>query len=168
MDHGLYTGDPVYYATNSVVSTSYDSFGNSSNTLVPGDKLFDEGLYFAYRVNSSTIKLAKSRTDIFTEKFVEVESSVTVTDNTLQPYDFRNKTLESQKLLRKISEPIHDRSVKSETKPGYNGILSNGVEILNYKSADRVHYGQINKIDVLDPGLDYDVCLLYTSPSPRD
>ena len=26
--------------------------------------LFNEGLYFAYRVNSSTIKLAKSRTDI--------------------------------------------------------------------------------------------------------
>ena len=96
LDHGLYTGDPVYYATNSVVSTIYDTFGNSSNTFVPGDKLFDESLYFAYRVNSSTIKLAKSRTDIFNEKFVEVESSVTVTDNTLQPYEFRNKTLESR------------------------------------------------------------------------
>ena len=157
LDHGLYTGDAILYQSNRVTSTTFDYYGNPINTTIPGDKLFNEGLYFAYRVNSSTIKVAKSRTDIYNDKFIEVESSTTVTDNTLQPYDFRSKTLESQKLLRKISEPIHDRSVKPETKPGYNGILSNGVEILNYKSADRVHYGQINKIDVLDPGLDYDV-----------
>ena len=157
LDHGLYTGDAVLYDTNRIVSTVYDAFGNSVNSLVPGDKLFDSGLYFVFRVNSSTIKLAKSRTDIFNEKFIEVESSTTVTDNTLQPYEFRNQTLESQKILRKVSEPIHDRSVKPETKPGYNGILGNGVEILNYKSADRVHFGEIKKIDVLDPGLEYDV-----------
>jgi len=45
-----------------------------------------------------------------------------------------------------------------ETNPNQNtGILINGVEILNYKSSDLVYYGEIESIDVLDGGYDYNV-----------
>ena len=33
----------------------------------------------------------------------------------------------------------------------------NGVEIINYKSPQQIHYGKIEKIDVLNQGSGYDV-----------
>ena len=62
--------------------------------------MFAEGLYFIKRVSSTTVQLAKSRTDIFNSTFVSV-SSTEVTDNKIKPYDFRGRTLESQKLLKR-------------------------------------------------------------------
>ena len=35
--------------------------------------------------------------------------------------------------------------------------MINGVEILNYKSGDMIHYGRIDDIEVIAPGSDYDI-----------
>ena len=74
----------------------------------------------------------------------------------MQPYDFRFRTLESQKILREVSLPNEDGSLHP-TEPGFTGVLVNGVEVRNYKSSDRVIYGKLNEVEVVSPGADYDV-----------
>ena len=63
-----------------------------------------------------------------------------------------------QKLLKKFS--IDQKLVdgkKEKTIPGGIGLLKNGVEIANYKSTDKVYYGPLKKIDVLNGGENFDV-----------
>ena len=154
-DHGFYTGDAVYYIPEKVQIQTFVGTALTTITSI-NSSLFDEGLFFAYRVSSTTIKLARSRTDLFNGRFVSLNGETTVTNNIIKPYDFRFKTLQNQKLFREISDPI-DNGVVTETKPGFTGILINGVEIRNYKSSDVVYYGKLNEIEVTSSGSDYDV-----------
>ena len=64
----------------------------------------------------------------------------------------------AQKLLKKF--PIEQKLVdgkKDKTVPGGIGLLINGVEITNYKSTDKVYYGPLKKINVLNGGENFDV-----------
>jgi hypothetical protein len=144
-DHGFYTGDSVYYTPEKI--------GDQI-----ASKLFNEGIYFIKRVNSTTVKFALSRADIYNSKFVSVyiDTPVTVNSNKIELLRFRNKTLKPQNLLREISSPINDGGVYN-TEPGSTGILINGVEILNYKSRDVIYSGKLNEVEVLSPGQGYDV-----------
>ena len=161
-DHGFYTGDAIYYTPEKVEQSSTNrQTGITSTTTVLGTSLFGgntggEGLYFVKRITARTIKLSKSRTDIYNNKFVTLESSTPVTNNKFDLYDFRQRTLETQKLYRKFSTPIDD-GIVTLTNPGFTGLLLNGVEILNYKSKDVIKYGEVRRIDVLNGGDDYDV-----------
>ena len=137
-DHGFYTGDCVYYTPSSQES------------------LFSEGIYFVKRIDSNRISLAKSKSNIFNNIFVSVESTTTVTNNKLELFDFRLKTLNTQKLLREISSPINDGK-NYETNPGFTGILVNGTEILNYRASETIYYGEIEEVEVTSPGLNYDI-----------
>ena len=156
VDHGFYTGDAVYYIPEIGEIISYDSDGNEITTKTILSSLFDAGLYFVKRIDSNTVKFARSRSDIFNSKFITVTSIITVTNNKLIPYKFANKTLESQKLLRQIKAPKSDGRLHP-TIPGQTGILINGTEILNYKSNDLVTYGEVLKIDVINGGNEYDI-----------
>ena len=156
VEHGFYTGDAVHYSAGLVDETYVDDSGNSATRKVRGQALFADGLYFVKRVNSSTVKFAKSRNDILNSKFVSVESAVTVSESLIKPYEFNSKTLEPQKILRKVSTPKTSERTET-TVPGTTGILINGVEILNYKSTDVIRYGKINDIEVLAPGENVDI-----------
>lgn len=139
-NHGFYTGDSVYYTPSS-----------------KDDSLFDEGIYFIQRVNSTTIRFSKSRAGLYKSIFVRFKSSIELKNNSkLEDSDFYSRKLESQKLLREISPPIDDGS-EYKTTPGPTGILINGVELLNYKSKDKIFYGAIESIDITNPGSDYDI-----------
>ena len=154
-DHGFYTGDAIYYIPEKVLTPTF--VGTELTTVViTNSSLFDEGLYFVRRVNSTTIKLTRSRTDLYNDRFVSLSGETSVTNNIIQPYDFRFKSLQSQKILREVSEPVDD-GTNNETNPGFTGILINGVEIRNYKSSDVVYYGKLDEIEVTSPGSDYDV-----------
>ena len=60
-------------------------------------------------------------------------------------------------MFREIKSPNAEAGVYV-TEPGSrNGILINGVEILNYKSTDTVYYGVINNIAVAAQGKNYDI-----------
>ena len=160
-DHGFYTGDAVYYIPEKIVTTTTDDDGQEITNTTISSSLFNEdsggeGLYFVKRISSTTIKLSRSRTNIYKSQFISVESAVTVTNNIIKPFNLKLKSLESQKIFRKISKPKNDGSV-FKTNPGFTGILINGVEILNYKSNDFINYGKIESIDILSPGFDYDV-----------
>ena len=148
IDHNYYTGDAVYYTPEK------NADGDIVTTLG-----FDEGLYFIRRVDENNIKLAKSPSNLYNNIFQKVSSSlpiVTINSNTIEKYNFKNKSIKPQKLLREVANPVND-GVKHPTTSGYNGILINGVEVLNYKSKNFVYYGRINSIDVVSGGKNYDV-----------
>ena len=155
-EHGLYTGDTVYYSAETVSENYIDDSGSSATREVRGVGLFDDGLYFIKRIDGFTVKFTKSRNDILNSNFVSLLEETTVSGSTIKPYEFNGKKLDSQKLLRKISNPIDDGSI-NKTKSGFTGILVNGVEILNYKSKDVIKYGKIENIEVLARGTNIDV-----------
>ena len=140
--------------TRRVVKSSLflSDIGILSENAIP----VNQGIYFIKRINSTTIKLAKSKSDIYNSKFISIVADTTVTDCIIQTYSLRLNTVGAQKLLREIAPPEDDATL-TETVPGFTGILINGVEILNYKSTEVVHYGKINNIEVASPGLGYDV-----------
>ena len=156
IDHGFYTGDSVYYETQLIDETFIDDNGNSDTRKVRDTALFDDGLYFVKRVSGSSVKFARSRDDIFNLKFISLDNSTTVVNNTIRPFEFSNKILGPQKLLRKITEPVNE-GILTKTKPGLTGMFVNGVEILNYKGKDVIKYGKIDTIDVLSGGTNIDV-----------
>ena len=155
-DHGFYTGDSVYYTPEKTELTSIDIDGNSSTSSVVSSTLFDEGIYFIKRVDANNVKFAKSKSDILNEEFISLENQTTVNNNTIEPYEFAGKTLESQKLLREVSPP-ETTNLFEETISGFTGILVNGVEILNYKGKDKIIYGPIEDIEILSEGTNYDI-----------
>jgi len=146
-DHNFFNGDAVYYTPEK------DENGNVLSSL------FSEGLYFIRRVDENTVKFAKSRPNLYKEIYVRVGESfgqILITNNCLERYEFNSKIIQPQKLLREIANPVDDNKIY-ETQSGFTGILVNGVELLNYKSDDRVYYGSINSIDVVSGGKNYDV-----------
>ena len=168
-DHGFYTGDAVYYYPQRVSEEFYDAGVLSSRELIKSSLFTDdlgiidandtaknEGLYFIQRVNSLIIKLAKSRTNLSNSSFIKLNTAVTVQDNKLTPHKFKKKTLQAQNIFREIDLPSNDGNYY-KTTPGFTGILINGVEVLNYKSHDSIHYGKINSIEVISGGSNYDV-----------
>ncbi len=101
-EHGFYTGDSVYYSAGLVKENYTDDSGNSATRFVKGTGLFSDGLYFIKRIDGSTVKFAKSRNDILNLNFLSVSSPVTVSNSKVEQYNFINKTLKSQKLLRQF------------------------------------------------------------------
>ena len=91
-----------YYRTNTTVTTEViNDNGDTQDKVVRGDALFADGLYFVERVDGFTLKFAKSRDDILNGKYVSVDSSVTVTDNTIQPYESDSKTSQTSETSEK-------------------------------------------------------------------
>ena len=136
--HGFYTGDAISYTPVS-----------SSNSLG-----IEKGIYYVKKVNSTTIKLSNSRSNLYDGIYNSFNA--TVTDNIIIFREFADQYLDNQKLVRNISNPVVPNK-EQVTTSGPIGILVNGVEILNYKSRDKVFYGPLEKIDVLSPGSNYDV-----------
>ena len=143
-DHGFITGDEIEYKFD----TDSQSLGISS------------GIYYTKKINDSQIKLYSSKYDIESEKFIKLESTnLTSSSNniiSLTRLSKENDSIDSQRLVRVIKNSISDGKIY-QTPTGTTGILINGVEILNYKSNDFVHYGPIKSIEVLSPGINYDV-----------
>ena len=160
-DHGFYSGDAVYYTPQKVVNTIAAGDGETIEETTITSSLFGgetggEGVYYVQRIDHDNIKLGKSPANLYSSQFVSIETTTTVTDNILDQYDLRLKSLEPQKLYREISTPINT-NVEVETKPGATGILVNGVEILNYKSKDIIHAGKVESVQVTAPGNGFDV-----------
>jgi hypothetical protein len=151
-DHSFYTGDSVIYRPY-----------NEDNSIT------DEGIYFVKVVSSRSIRLSKSRDNIFNADITGDDSFYISFNGTINPgyestielsaYSFRNldrQNLESQKLIRKFSTPIFS-AADNVTKSGQIGMFINGVEILNYKSTNFVYHGPIESVVPTAPGSGYDI-----------
>ena len=182
---------PDYYNTpidvedlSVTFSGQYDGFDINigTNAFITGDAVFysynnnfglniQEGQYFIYKVNASTIRLATSRSNIRNNTFVRVFG--TVNNNKLELLRNSGRRLQSQNIIRKFTKPQDASSIEElKTIPGSTGMFVNGVELLNYRSSDAIFYGPINEIEISSGGDDYDVInppvleILDSTPDP--
>jgi len=141
-NHNFYSGDKVVFFSGS------DAFSKENKKY-----------FVVKKIDNNTIKLSLSASNITNNTFYTFYNSDSDSQSfTLIPSENYGKILDSQKLVRKIEVSRSTLETSIETPPGKRiGILANGVEILNYKSNEVVHYGPINSIDVLNGGNDYDV-----------
>ena len=73
-------------------------------------------------------------------------------------YSQKSKLIDSSKVLKKFTlNPNIKSGDGEETTPGPTGMLINGVEIHNYKTYDKIYYGPIDNVQVLNGGKNYDV-----------
>ena len=73
-------------------------------------------------------------------------------------FEQKDRIINPQKILKKIdlNQKIEDIA-SSDILPGPLGMLKNGVEIFSFKTNDRVYYGPLENINVLNGGDEYDV-----------
>ena len=120
-----------------------------------------EGSYFVEVLasNKKTIKLFNSRSFVGTSDFVTFSApSSGIGKHTFTLFEHKVGEIGAQKLLKKFPLPPNNKNGKGElTIPGTVGMLINGVEISNYKSDDKVYYGPLESISVLNSGSNYDV-----------
>ena len=154
-DHGFYTGDAVYYSPKTIIQTITTPNGFSYDvTSLSGFDNLNEGVYYIKRISATTVKLARSTSDIFNNRFLIPTG--TVTNNEFCYYDFYQKNVSPQKIYREVNDPSPQVG-QYLTAAGYNGILVNGVELINYKSFDTIFYGGIKTFDINNRGQGYDV-----------
>ena len=82
----------------------------------------DAGEYFVKKVDINTFKICRSTSNIANELYVSF--SGTVTNNEFNLSDFDKKSIQSQKLIRKIRDPISTLT-NLPTPRGKTGILVN-------------------------------------------
>ena len=147
------TGDKIYY--------------QPSGTSIVG---LDTGDYYVQVLNpSNKIRLYSSLSFVGTDSFLRFSNSNFINQtHRFTLYSQRSGVIGPQKLLKKfrLSESI-DTGTGQLTIPGSIGMLINGVEINNYKSNDKVYYGPLKSISVLNGGVGYDVInppLISVSP----
>ena len=119
------------------------------------------------KIDSDQIKLAYSRSNVGLSSFINLSellnpgistsikgyiSSIELIDS-----DLYNSTFGSSKIFKKIPKVLEVPQEYEKTSPGSVGILVNGVEIQNYKSHDKIYYGEIESINILNPGENYDL-----------
>jgi hypothetical protein len=139
------SGDRIYY--------------QPSGTPIVG---LDTGDYYIQVLDpSNKIRIFSSRSFVGTDNFLtfgldSIFNSQNQHKFTL--YSQKSGIIGAQKLLKKfpLSQSI-DTGTGELTIPGSVGILINGVEISNYKSDDKVYYGPLKSISILNGGNDYDV-----------
>ena len=121
-----------------------------------------EGSYYV-KVLSDTkqIKLYTSSSFLYSDTYAVQFKSPTPTlkeTHTFTLYSQKSKILNPQKILKKFSLNHNIKNgISEETVPGSIGMLINGVEISNYKTFDKVYYGPIEDIKVLNGGRNFDV-----------
>jgi len=161
------------YSTISFDFSTGSSNGSKGFTQVPfltGDKVFyspqnipitglDEGFYYVEVVSQTNIRLYASQSFIVSGDYIPLDIPLNANgSHTFTLADQRTRTISAQKLLRKIPVTgLNPTDSGDVTTPGPIGILINGVEIQNYKSLDKVYYGPLESVNVLNGGTGYDV-----------
>ena len=70
----------------------------------------------------------------------------------------KTQFIHPQKLLRKFPYNLDVKTGENTvTAPGALGMLVNGVEVINYKSEDKVYYGPLESVRVYNGGTNFDV-----------
>ena len=109
--------------------------------------------YYIKKINVDEVKIARSLLDVIQNNFITPDiGQVTLTSKSLY-----GKQFTSSKSFKKILKNIDYTKTEKTTKPGSIGILVNGVEIQNYKSSDKIYFGNLENIKVLNSGSGYDL-----------
>ena len=140
--HDFQTGDKVYYEP-------------SESSLVG----LSTGIYYVKKINDNQIKIYGSTSGILGDKYISLIAPLSNDgDHKFTLYSQKSGIIGPQKLLKKFPlKPNIKNGTSVETNVGGIGMLVNGVEINNYKSNDKIHYGPISSISILNTGENYDV-----------
>ena len=72
--------------------------------------------------------------------------------------DQKDRFLKPQKnLIKFLGKQDIINGLNEKTQPGKVAILANGVDVINYKTNDKIYYGPIKNITLLNQGVNYDV-----------
>ena len=122
-------------------------------------ELTEDVYYVKVLANKKQIKLYSSRSFITIDdnlEFTALQSGSGKQSFVLLRH--KNEQIGVQKILKKFPVEPNIKSGKSTpTSPGATGILINGVEVINYKSDDKIYYGPLSKINILNGGTNFDV-----------
>ena len=156
--------------TDAVGDGTYSTiaFDNPVN-FIDGDRIYyqpsvhplvglETGSYYVQIQSSDKkkIKLYSSRSFIGGPNYLTFGPSSGAHSFTI--YSQRSNQIGAQKLLKKFPLNVNTTNETGQvTIPGPTGMLINGVEINNYKSNDKIYYGPLESIDVLNGGTNYDV-----------
>jgi len=162
----------VGIATADVIDNNYTSIVFQNNVpFITGDRIYyqpsgtpivglDTGDYYVQVLDpSNKIRLYSSLSFVGTDSFLTFSDANFVNQtHRFTLYSQKSGIIGAQKLLKKfpLSESI-DTGTGELTIPGSVGMLINGVEVNNYKSNNKVYYGPLKSISVLNGGIDYDV-----------
>jgi len=146
------TGDKVFYYTD-------------QNSTIEG---LEEGIYYVEVLRSENIDIDRKKIRLYLSNssivsndylsFGKFSNGLITGNHNFVLYSQRSNTISPQKILKKFKLNQSDAiSENIETIPGSIGMLKNGVEIYNYKSNDKVYYGPIENVKVLNGGVEYDV-----------
>ena len=156
--------------TDAVGDGTYSTIAfNNSVPFISGDRIYyqpelnslaglETGSYYV-EVNSADnkkIKLYSSRSFIGGNQYLTFGPASG--SHTFTVYSQRSGEISAQKILKKFPLDVNIKNGTGElTTPGSTGMLINGVEINNYKSDDKIYYGPLESIEVLNGGSGYDV-----------
>jgi len=143
LDHNFHDGELVVY---SCLSTKLTNLENNQP-------------YYVKKIDNNRIALAYSlenvRNSVLITAFTDADIA-SATTHFLTPDVVFGSTIGAQKLLRKFEEPQFTED-KIKTVQGGVGLLANGVELYSYKATDKVFYGPVESVDILNSGSGYDV-----------
>ena len=136
------TGDEVYYSAETDVLDGLEEKTYFVKVLSPNNR----------------ISLHDARSLIDAGIAVEFKSTNTSGSHSLTLNYQKEEEIYPQKLLKKfpLQHNIKD-GTSINTEVGSVGMLINGVEVLNYKSLDKIYYGPVKEVKVYNKGKDYDV-----------
>jgi hypothetical protein len=118
--------------------------------------------FYVSRVNTNKIRVSESRENVGLSSyinFVEYDNAGNyqgkIKELKLISSPLFNNNFTSAKLFKKFPKNPDVPVQKIKTQPGPVAIFANGVEIQNYKSFDKLYYGKIDSITVLNGGENY-------------
>jgi len=121
----------------------------------------EDGIYYVNLVgdDGKRIKLYGSSSGIIDDRHITFTVAPNGDDvHKFTLYSQKSREIGPQKLLKKFKLPADISSgIGQSTSSGTTGMLINGVEISNYKSPDKIYYGPIESVSVLNNGSNYDV-----------
>jgi hypothetical protein len=141
-------------------------------SFITGDRVFysadapidglEEGSYFVEVLsNKRQVKLYLSGPVVGSDDFVYFgagQSSTPTGTHKFTLYSQKSNKISGQKILKKFKlNPELGSNESHATLPGAVGLLKNGVEIYNFKTNDKIYYGPVENVDVLNGGSEFDV-----------
>ena len=168
-NYTIFSTDNKKSASTNVGISITDTFNVFGHNFLSGELIYYQpevssgiltGLYYATKIDNNKLKLSYSKSDVFSKKYVQTTS--TITGDTLYKAGYQNKNLNHQKLLKKFPfnriKATFDDLNERTTFNRELGLLINGVEILSPTLFDEnIYYGGITSIDITNAGEDYDV-----------
>jgi hypothetical protein len=168
-------GSPTYLGNYSSFLQAYSSIKFSSNVrFIDGDVvvytssqplrgLSSGSKYYVKLISNNEIRLYESKSLLNSSEYVYFESNSSNTIHRFTIINQETRSITPNKIIRKIplSSPEvnigEDVRRSIDTISGGIGILSDGVEITNPESRDKVYYGPLKQFEVLNGGDNYDV-----------